>query len=194
MELINRGFKLRVDDVAGNVWQAALPDGIEGGRGRHLQQLHRSAGPGARQVLPAASSACIMNPRFSSCVASYDVAGNIARPSQGLTRRPRFSSTARCWRLSEWPGLGGGCGECVRVHRHTVRTRAAPPPRRPRRPPRTAAAAAPRRRTTRAQTRAPVCSWRANRTLGPGRCCSPRHRLPFNSGNEGSKCAEWRGE
>ena len=23
---------------------------------------------------------------------------------------------------------------------------------------------------------------------GPGRCCSPRHRMPFDSRNEGSKC------
>jgi hypothetical protein len=36
---------MRVDDVAGNVRQA-LPDGIEGGRRRHLQQLHLQRGPG----------------------------------------------------------------------------------------------------------------------------------------------------
>ena len=28
--------------------------------------------------------------------------------------------------------------------------------------------------------------------VGPGRCCSPRHRMPFNSRNQGYKCVQCR--
>ena len=33
-----------------------------------------------------------------------------------------------------------------------------------------------------------VASVNAPREVGPGKCCSPRHRIPFNSIQEGLKC------
>jgi len=83
------------------------------------------------------------NPRLLSYMPPCDVASRVAALHQGTVTRAfprqdrdnqRIGTSGQARELDaasvsgcdctqsgdEWPGLGGGCGECVRVHLYTV--------------------------------------------------------------------------